>query len=599
MVANRRQYLRSLGLIGSGTLLAGCIGSDDDEDPDDLVDGNGNGNGSGNGNGNGDGASADQTFYVNIHDDPVNIDWNGYNPTSGMDIHVNHIVEQPLAVPVAENDEYIPMLAEDWEFDREGGTISLREDSTWWPSGEPITAHDYVVQFHLGQHVTPPADPTFTDAKADGDYTIELTAAEPTNPGLLETTLNQTMSTPEHIFREWLEDFEEADGDEDAVDELRGEITGHRIENEDAYGSGPWKLVDWYENGMVFEPHEGHFAGDQLDFNLEFIRTETDEQMNQEVIAGNLDGTWAITPPEESIREQYPDGIEFVEMPYYAGRGLVVNHEQEPFGDPRVHLAITHALEQDVFTAEEMDEPVGPTHYSHLSSVYIDSFISEEDQEQLVDYSPQDYDAASALLEEAGFSQDDGEWYTPDDELFEFGIVSPQERVDHGRLAAEQLRGFGIGAEVEALESAVAFGNMTSGDYSVGVWDWGGGFATHGLTDHEMLWDGWWNYDVMRIPDEVEVPPFGDPDGEREAVSPIDFINEGKQAESDEEMREAVTELAWVYNQTLPSIPLTEVFDRVIFNTADWEVPDLDDPINNYRPPHIVNSWTGELQPRS
>jgi hypothetical protein len=90
--------------------------------------------------------------------------------------------------------------------------------------------------------------------------------------------------------------------------------------------------------------------------------------------------------------------------------------------------------------------------------------------------------------------------------------------------------------------------------------------------------------------------PIGDSEGDLKEVDVSEKVSE--LAVSDGEKRaELVRELAWIYNQTIPRIPLA-LIDRMRFvNTKEWEYPAKDAKWMKYNPIiHLAN--TGHVRPK-
>ncbi|HSR04565.1 MAG TPA: ABC transporter substrate-binding protein, partial [Proteiniclasticum sp.] len=87
----------------------------------------------------------------------------------------------PLATYVAEDDEYIPMLAEGWELSEDNKKISLElRNDALWRSGENVTAEDVWTTFMIYRLVGNPAWNYLEDINVISDTSVEFILSEET-----------------------------------------------------------------------------------------------------------------------------------------------------------------------------------------------------------------------------------------------------------------------------------------------------------------------------------------------------------------------------------------------------------------------------------
>src|SRR5690606_24449319 len=103
------------------------------------------------------------------------------------------------------------------------------------------------------------------------------------------------------------------------------------------------------------------------------------------------------------------------------------------------------------FSLAESGVPV--TYNVGFSDNIIQNWLSQEDIDGLNQY-PLDAEAASALLQEAGWTKDGDTWKTPAGEDASFELIFPAEFADWsaaGVALADQLTAFGIATEPRAI----------------------------------------------------------------------------------------------------------------------------------------------------
>jgi peptide/nickel transport system substrate-binding protein len=174
-----------------------------------------------------------------------------------------------------------------------------------------------------------------------------------------------------------------------------------------------------------------------------------------------------------------------------------------------------------------------------------------------------------------------GEWYTPDGERFRVRIVAPSNGTWplNAQTAAETLISFGIDAQTELKEFAAYGKDVRTGDFDLAVNNWGifGPGGRHPHTFYSEEYAPSLSEEVGIDPTAVEVPmPVGDQDGDVQTIDVQSKIRSLARASSGESERRLVEELAWIYNQHLPRLPLMTGVARSVLTEDDWEIPATD-----------------------
>ena len=141
----------------------------------------------------------------------------------------------------------------------------------------------------------------------------------------------------------------------------------------------------------------------------------------------------------------------------------------------------------------------------------------------------QDLEAAAALLEEAGFTRRNNQWFMPDGSRFSFTVMVPTDGVINrlGTMVAQNWSQAGIDAVVEAAPDT--WDRQSAGDYEVNIaWSvetWGGHpdlsffldswhsqyIAEPGTQQPARNWMRWQHPELDRIIEEIRSIDFDDP----------------------------------------------------------------------------------------
>ncbi len=379
-------------------------------------------------------------------------------------------------ITVNEKIEWIPELAEDWEFSEDGTvwTFYLREGVTWH-DGEPFTAEDVKFTFEAIMH------PNYEGSRR-GNYTRFLGYAEYT--GKLQEIAAQFEEgeiTEEEANEAKLEAFEEwrEAGAIEIVDEhtVRFHLTeayapfiadismdilpahvfdgdpgkagqkDHPFNSKNPIGTGPFKFVKWSrDEEIVVEANEDYW-GEGPYISKWIYRIIPDAQIIKQSLKTAEVDYGSIQPEdwEEMNEVEHLQTFEYATFSYtYMGYNL-----QDPmFQDPKVRRAITHAIDRKTIVDELL--------YGHGTLCNSHGSPARWDYNPDVPVYEYDPDKALELLAEAGWTDSDGDGILDKDgEKFSFKLQTNQGnqiREDSAVLIQDFLEEIGIEVEVEFVE---------------------------------------------------------------------------------------------------------------------------------------------------
>jgi peptide/nickel transport system substrate-binding protein len=241
---------------------------------------------------------------------------------------------------------------------------------------------------------------------------------------------------------------------------------------------------------------------------------------------------------------------------------------------------------------------------SGMSDNLVPNWVNEDAIETLNQYA-NDVDAATALLEEAGWTKDGDTWTMSNGEEAKFELIFPAEFADWsaaGQDLAEQLTNFGITVEPRAVTYTQVPIDVDKGNFELGIQGWGSSTNPH---PHFSYTTAFFTNNTLAInnggegiafPLEQTTEVAGEVDLNQLTVDSALGLDE--QAQKDH-----LTTIAQVFNELLPKIPL---FERYGNNAALEGVrveawPADDDPILKNSPyadgiPTML-MLTGDLQP--
>ena len=524
----------------------------------------------------------DKTWSDVTNVEPDQWQLNPYNPTNSVpnEWAAGALCDRFLRV-VVDEDEYEYRIVSDFEW--EDDTLRLEIDNGHvWHGGDDVTAHDVEAQLLIEEHIGHVMWDYIEDIAVVDETTLELDLPDVNHEVFEQLIAEQRLWVKRDIYEEWLDELENV-ADDGERDEVLGELLDWRLEPDEFEGNGPFQIADINSERVLLERFDGYPWAENVNFSNMDFRTILEEGVVVEsIISGELDGhhmqNW-----EREIREQLPDGIKRVMVQGMGGYSIDINTDADHLEHREVRQAIAYLInrgniEENIPDNVPTPVPCGLTEQGNV----LERQLGDE-VEAFNTYSPRsvDEEAASELLEEAGYTMEDGMWVDEDGETLNIELLGPTWGVMSTTCETihSQLERAGIDADLTISEPATFEESFQTGDYDMrlGWWALGSETPAPWFSFRDPFSDAY-ERSELNYPEEVEVPwPPGEETDTRD-VNVEDAVSELGQATSEDETTEITRELAWVWNQELPKIPLTERFETPWVNTNEWDTVEDQEP---------------------
>ncbi|MGI5118616.1 ABC transporter substrate-binding protein [Marinactinospora thermotolerans] len=475
-------------------------------------------------------------------------------------------------------DEYIPWLAESGEWTGED-TYELRlREGVQWSDGEAFTADDVVFTIELGQMDSVPYSNLWNwleEVEAVDDHTVRLTFSEPRHQEWANWIYMNAI-VPEHLW---------ADRSEEEVSSGA---------NENPVGTGPYLYETHDEDRMVWAENENWWARDLLDLDVkptyivDIVNSSNDTALglltqNDIDISNNfLPGIDRTITGNPQITSYYP------EPPYMLAANtawLVMNLERAPMDDARFRRALAHSIDMQRIVEgpySNLVEAADPTGLLPNWDDYIDTALVEEHGFS------HDPDEARSILEEAGYSDTDGDGMveTPDGDPIDLTIIVPSGWTDWMeaiRIISEGAKEVGINLNADFPDDAALQDARESGDFDMLI-----------NNERQISNTPWVYYDYLfRLPiqERQTTVNFGRYENE-EAWELVEELARTP-VEDREGMREIISRLQEIQLTEMPAIPLwyNGLWSQVNNGTwTNWPSSAEDTP------DHMPTTWRGYNQ---
>lgn len=462
---------RTLLLTFSILLLAACA---DDSNVDDEVD---------NGEAEGD-SSADGEVRVALQDDVISLDPHGSNEASSAQVRMN-IYESLVNMDSDMNLQ--PGLAEEWEaIEDDVWNLKLREGKTFH-SGEVFNAEDVKATLERVTDETIASEVAFLfemieEVEIVDDYEVNLHTEYPFAPLPSHLAHNTGgIISKEFIDRDYQEALDEAGVDMtaeeyydlraeggDEYDDVQDQISDHigSVIGSEADGTNHAEL-DHRTPGeeTVLTKFEDFEGGDREFEELTFVVIPETSSRLAELETGGVDVARDV---DASSADRVANGefTELLEQESLLIDYLGFNVEKEPFDDPNVRQAISHAIDREAIVegvyegmGVEATHPLPPEAWG-----YDDSLEGQE----------YDLERAEELLSETDVA--DGFSTT-------LWISDDQMAMDTAVYIQESLAELNIDVEIEQYDGGAFLDLTAQGDHEMfmSAWTTVTGDADYGL----------------------------------------------------------------------------------------------------------------------
>lgn len=213
-------------------------------------------------------------------------------------------------------------------------------------------------------------------------------------------------------------------------------------------GTGPWKFVEWIpDDRIVLERNPDYWGGGPL-LDKVVVRSIPDDQTRfLELERGGVHLAWKLLPEQIERLRRNPN-IEVQIPPSLTIRGWNFNNTRPPFNDPKVRLAVYHAIDIDTIVKTQLSgiaiRSRGPV---YVKSPVIHPTLKEPE------YNPA---KAKALLAEAGWKPGPDGVLVKDGKRFEitmvFGAGHLPKNKELNQAAQQYLSQVGIAANLREVE---------------------------------------------------------------------------------------------------------------------------------------------------
>ena len=378
----------------------------------------------------------------------------------------------PLATYIAEDDEYVPMLAEGWELSDDNKTITLElRDDAVWRSGEKVTADDVWTTFMMYRLVGNPAWNYIEEINVVSETSVEFILSEETTMiyrHILRKPIVDKLTYGEYAdqLQALVEDGKDAASAEWQA--LANEFSNFRPDIVNA--TGPYYLAseNISQSHIELLKNDTSFLADTVNFDKVLVYNGDVPDLTPLVLNSQVD---YLTHqfPASSMQSFLNLGYETIQLQGVDGIGLYFNGAVKSLGEKEVRQALAYIIDRNKVAELALPGVTRGTKYvSGLGDLMTETWV---DTSLLTDYSV-DLDKAKELLESVGMEERDGMWYQADGTPFTLSVQSPSSWSDAATAASEiaqQLTAFGITSTFEGIDPNSRQSNINEGNFELAL----------------------------------------------------------------------------------------------------------------------------------
>ncbi len=481
-----------------------------------------------------------------------------------------------------DNEEHM-WLAEEVISEEDNKTLTIKvRQGIKWSDGEDFTAEDVAYSYTIFKD-HPEIDfygiwgenGKIEEVNIIDDYTVEVVGATANRFNRTEL-IKELPIIPHHIWSE-IED-PSSYVQEDPV------VTGAFSE-----------IINFTPEMVVLGRNPTYWMADDLEVDeLRIPQISGADSMLSLAQTGALDWTHAFIP---NIEETYVQGDEYRKYWYGQSDGLRLafnymtknENNLKAFNDPEFKKAVSLAVDRQSIIDSAMFgyvDLVVPTNTGLPPS--LRSFMNDEAQAIMDEYSVYDPEKAKQILADAGYVDVDGDGFVenPDGTPIAFDILTPAGWTDYNSgaaIATQGIQEIGINASATTADASLVYESWQTGDHDVL-------YTSYGNTTN--IWKFY--YDTIGDQSRVLTPTWW-------SICQTNYVNDEMSAlidtmptASDEEVIEVANQVEMHFAENMINIPLVYNMSLHIYNDSrftGWATPE--DPFVS---PISINNDTKILQ---
>lgn len=472
--------------------------------------------------------------------------------------------------------KWLHLICESFEWRSNAFVYNVAKGLTW-SDGEPITARDVEATFWC-RWIMREREWTFiTSIEVTGEHQVVFHLTNPSN--VVERFIVRANIFPAKLYGEWALQAKELFESGRTMDDPEGGKLSDDFQSwrpkdplkdpSEVITSGPFRydFQAYDKTRIVLRKQQNGLRADKVKFDQIVIYRGETAEITPLVLDRRIDfATHGF--PLQTVRQFQARGYRVLRPLTYFGPSITFSLDRVPmFKDVKARQALAYAIDRNRAAEVALGESAHvPELMAGIFDVQVREWLSEEDVAKLERYR-HNPERAEKLLVEAGWRKEGKQWMTPDGNRAEFELLYASDLLDWAAAAVEiakQLREFGFVIKEKAIPNPEVTPKIPVGDFELAIQGWSLGHP-HPYFSFE---EDFINQNIPAAATQLGRGMAFELVQNTERYGKVDIeklLAEAGAGLDKEAQREKITQLAFVFNELLPKIP---IFERLGNNAA-------------------------------
>ena len=521
------------------------------------------------------------------------------------------LITLPMAMYYWQQQQWLPLLASQWNFDANASTFNITlRSGLKWSDGNPLTSKDVVSTFWAARIIRNVVWQFIDSVKATDELNVSFHMSKPSTV-VQRYVLRQVNVLSDAQYGDWAkraQDLFNSGKDLDSDEGKKLNTDFQQFRPQQVIASGPFNFdynsITNAQLTLVKNPNG--YAANAVPFDKLVLYNGETPDVTPIVLNKDVDYATHGFPPATEQAFQAA-GIRILRPPVYSGPALLMNLDKlSEFNDKRARQALAYAVDREQNGTVSLGASgIGVKYMAGFSDLLVPNWMSQADIGRLNTYT-YDQNMAAQLLQAAGWSKSGDTWQTPSGQPAQYELIFPAEFADWsaaGQNLADQLTAFGIQVTPRSVTFTQEPDQVDKGDFQMAIQAWGASTQPHphfsfvqDLFTHNIPIAANLGGKGMAFPLKQTTDAMGDVDLEQLVVNAPLGLDESAQKNN-------VTQAAIAFNELMPMIPLFERYGNnpALEGPRVQAFPPDGDPIYQNAPYGdnfvIMLLLTGQLKP--
>ncbi len=481
---------------------------------------------------------------------------------------------------------WIPIAGTEWKWTNDTTLEVKLIKGAKWSDGSAFTSKDVVDTMNIYRLLNTTVWRNLKEVKAVDDTTVQYILNEPSNI-MLRYILRSAQIHASSVYGDYAKKVADLvtagkKPEDQALKDLLADF--NKFHPKDMVVLGPYKIdpANITESTMILNKVPTSYWADKVKFDRLVNNNGETPVITPLVLSGDVDYATHGFPPA-TVKQFEAQGYRILRPPVHNGPVIGFNFTIHPFEIKEFRQAIAYAIDRVQNGKVAFGASGVPVKYmAGMSDNLIDQWVTPEAKAKLntYDLNPK---KAEELLTKINFKKgSDGMWMDDKGKPIEVEFLFQAEFADWSgaaKNACEQLTSFGIKCTGRSITYTQFDTQVNSGGFQLASLSFGSGNPhpsfgfDQDFRNHNSAKSG--NGDVTKPGMSFDLKQKTDVLGDVDINALIDAA--GKGADVDKQ-KEAISQLALIYNEMLPGVPLWERYGNnpVPSKFAAGWLPDTD-----------------------